>query len=131
MKKLLFKILLVTIGITALVGCRTAPVYNVEEASVISSTNKSLSMNDVKNAIIRGGASRGWSMKDAGKGHIVGTLHLRKHMAMVDIKYNTKSYSITYKDSEGLNYDGANVHQNYNGWVQNLETSINTQMSMM
>ena len=131
MKKLLFKILLVAIGVAAIVGCRTAPVYNVDQAAIVSSTGKSLSMDQVKTAIIRGGANRGWAMKEVGKGHIVGTIHLRKHMAQVDIKYNTKSYSINYKDSAELNYDGSTIHQNYNGWVQNLQTSINAQKSMM
>ena len=131
MKKLLIRVLFVAIGIATIVGCRTAPIYNVDNAAVVSSTDKRLSMSQVKNAIIRGGASRGWAMKAKRRGHIVGTLHLRGNMAQVDIKYNTKSYSITHKDSTGLGYDGSNIHKNYNGWVHNLQTSISSQLSTM
>ena len=38
-------------------------------------------------------------------GYIVGTLHLREHEAVVDILYDTKSYSILYKSSQNLQYN--------------------------
>ena len=63
-------------------------------------------------------------MKEAEPGHIVGTLHLRKHMAIVDIPYSTNSYSILYKDSAQLDYNGDTIHQNYNGWITNLNNAI-------
>jgi hypothetical protein len=49
----------------------------------------------------------------------------------MDIKYNTKSYSIEYKDSQGLKYDGTNIHKNYNSWVMNLDNRIRAQLSTM
>ena len=50
-------------------------------------------------------------------------------MAKVDINYNTKTYSITYKDSSDLDYDGTKIHKNYNGWIQNLDNAIKVQLS--
>ena len=131
MKKLVLRVFLVALGITAIIGCGVQPVYNVDEAAIVSSMDGKLKLDDVKKAIIRGGSSLGWQMKEAGSGHIVGTLFLRKHMAQVDIKYSTKSYSITYKDSKELNYDGTNIHSNYNGWIQNLQRNIDVQLSTM
>ena len=86
-------------------------------------------MDDMQKAIVRAGAGLGWQMKVAEPGLIVGTLRLRSHMAVVDIKYDTKAYSITYKDSSNLDYDGANIHKNYNGWVQNLDNAIRVQIA--
>jgi PBP1b-binding outer membrane lipoprotein LpoB len=112
----------------ALIGCRTAPVYNVSEAPVNTAT-ASPTAADVKRAIMVAGASLGWQMKEVEPGHIVGSLFLRKHSAIVDIPYTTSSYSITYKDSTELGYDGTNIHGNYNGWIQNLDRAIRASLS--
>ncbi|HXZ51968.1 MAG TPA: hypothetical protein VEH51_08195 [Burkholderiales bacterium] len=111
------------------VGCRIAPIYNVN-GDAITSPKADLTMSDVNKAIHRAGASLGWQMQDAGPGHMIGTLHLRDHVAVVDITYDTKSYSINYKDSTNLQYDAqkGEIHKNYNGWIQNLESNIRTQL---
>ena len=89
------------------------------------------SADSVGKAILRAGGSLGWVMKKVKDGKLVGTLMLRKHVAIVAIDYSAKSYSIHYKDSQNLNYDGTNIHSNYNGWVQNLNRAIQSQLSML
>jgi hypothetical protein len=113
----------------ALIGCRTAPVYNVTDAPINAS--EKATAEDVKKAILSAGAGLGWQMKEVEPGHIVGSLFLRKHSAVVDIPYSTESYSITYKDSTELKYDGTNIHGNYNGWVQNLDRAIQARLSTL
>jgi len=132
MKKITFKKLAFIAMITltlALIGCRTAPVYNVTEAPV--DVSSSATAKDVKKAIMVAGAGLGWQMKEVEPGHIVGSLFLRKHSAVVDIPYSTSSYSIIYKDSTELNYDGTNIHNNYNGWIQNLDRAIKASLSAL
>lgn len=112
-------------------GCRTpTPVYNVTSAPVVAS-KANPSVDDVGKAIQRAGATLGWQMKPEKPGNMTGTLVLRKHVAVVDIKYNASSYSINYKDSTELNYDGQNIHPNYNGWIQNLDKAIKAQLTNM
>ena len=53
---------------------------------------------------------------------------LRDHRAVVTVIYDTKSYSIKYKDSSNLNYDGKSIHKNYNGWVENLDKAIRSNL---
>lgn len=115
------------IAVALLGGCRSAAVYNVDAAPVTA--NKAVTMADMQKAIIRAGAGLGWQMKVVQPGLIVGTLRLRSHMAAVDIKYDTKAYSISYKDSSNLDYDGTNIHKNYNGWIQNLDNAIRVQVA--
>jgi hypothetical protein len=111
-----------------LAACRTpTPVYNVTSAPVVA--NKALSPADVQKAIMVAGAGLGWQMLQRAPGRIEGVLILREHRAVVDIKYSAKSYSITYKDSEKLDYDGTNIHPNYNGWIQNLDRAIRAQLT--
>lgn len=122
-----FVILIVSL---ALFSCRTAPVNNVNDATVVANV-KNVSSEQVRKAIIRAGGGLGWLMKDAGPGKLEGTLKLRSHMAKVDIPYSSQSYSILYKDSANLNYDGNNIHSNYNGWIQNLQKAIQVQLSTL
>ena len=126
------RIWLVLIGLLALalVGCRSNQVYNVEGTPISTSTS-GYSLRDVRDAIQQAGVSLGWQMQDVKPGLIVGTLYLRDHMAQVEIPYSRSSYSILYKDSQNLNYDGANIHSNYNGWVQRLNGAINAQLSRL
>ena len=123
-------LLVIILALATLLGCRTSPVYNVVDAPVVvATTGKKYSQDDVKTAIIRAGAQLGWQMREISPGHLVGTLNLREHMAEVDIKYTVKSYSITYRNSAELDYDGTDIHSNYNSWVQNLDNAIRAQIS--
>jgi hypothetical protein len=121
-------LVVVGIAIALLGGCRNAPIYNVSEAPVVAN-KKAVTMDDVEKAIVRAGAALGWQMKPIEPGLIEGQLHLRTHVAIVNIKYDTKNYNITYKDSTNLDYDGTNIHKNYNGWIQNLDNGIRAQLT--
>jgi hypothetical protein len=125
----LLKVIIPGILAILLIGCSPIPVQNVENAPInASSTNYDLS--DVTNAIKRAGIGLGWQMKEQTPGHIIGTLHLRNHTAIVDITYTLDDYSINYKDSTNLKYNPSNntIHKNYNGWIQNLTNAIDVQL---
>lgn len=117
---------LLLLGLLFLAACRSAPVHNVESATF--GMPDSLTMEQAKSAIVRGGASLGWQMREEAPGHLIGTLTIRAHKAVVDINYDSKNFSITYKDSRNLRYDGTNIHSNYNGWISNLVNAIQTQV---
>ncbi len=120
-------VIIATSLLLMLAGCRSNPVFNIENAPIEISEKHS--SNDVKKAIIRAGVGLGWQMKAKKAGHIVASLYLRKHVAIVDITYTKKSYNIKYKSSQNLSYDGTNIHSNYNSWVQNLNRQIQAQLS--
>ena len=121
--------LVIPIAVLLLVGCRGGGVYNVQGAPVAGS--KVVAMQDVETAIRRAGASLGWQIVPRAPGRAEGILILRDHRAVVDITYDTKTYSIQYKDSRNLGYDGTTIHANYNGWVQNLDKAIRMQLSAL
>ena len=116
--------------VAALSACNTlAPIQNVENVSVATSTNRPLTPVEVRAAIVRAGAGLGWIMKDASPGAINGTLLLRTHTAEMQIPYSATSYGIVYKSSVNLQEVGGKIHRNYNGWVQNLNRGINAQLA--
>jgi hypothetical protein len=123
----------IVVAITALVlgACATpAPVRDVIESPVV--TNKpNPSMEDVRQAIVRAGAGLTWQMRADRPGHILGTLTLRTHVAVVDIDYSPKAYSIKYKDSTNLDYNGSTIHRNYNSWIENLDRAIKVQLTVL
>ena len=121
--------LIVPVAVLLLVGCRTADLYNVQGAPVTGT--KAVKMEDVEMAIKRAGAGLGWQIVPKGPGKAEGILVLRDHKAVVDITYDTKTYSILYKDSTNLQYDGKTIHSNYNGWIQNLDKAIRTQLGLL
>jgi hypothetical protein len=126
MSKKLLLALLVVVGGLFYAGCSVTsqPVYNVENAEAKSVGGKALSLAQVEKAILQAGTQRGWRMQKSKDGLIVGTIYARQHMAQVEIKYTSSSYNIIYKNSADLNYDGVNIHKNYNSWVRNLDNSI-------
>ncbi len=110
-----------------------APILNVTDAPVKTLSGKELTSDQVTKAIVLAGMGLKCEMDIAAPGHIIGTLNLRSHQAIVDITYNTKIYSIIYKSSRNLlvvdgNGNPAGIHPNYNGWIENLDNAIRTQL---
>ena len=72
-------------------------------------------------------------MKVLEPGNIRATLHNRSHMAAVDITYNTKTYTITYKDSANLKYNPEDntIHPAYKKWIQYLDNAIKGKLAAL
>ena len=127
----LLKVIIPSVLAFFLLAC-VQQVYNVDNQPIKSSMS-TYDLSDVTKAIKRAGAQLGWDMREATPGHLVGTLKLRSHVAVVDVVYTLDEFSITYKNSVNLNYDpgGNTIHRNYNGWIQNLSDAIDTQLTIL
>lgn len=111
---------------------RCDPILNISQAPVVTPQGKAATAEQVKAAIVRAGAALGWQMKDEGNGKISASITLRTHAATIAIPYSTSSYSITYVSSINLDDEGdGKIHKNYNGWIQNLNKGIVTQLSLL
>ena len=122
--------------IVALTGCMV-PILNVKDGQVKTLSGKELSLDQVTKAIVLAGMGLKWEMNVVSPGHIIATLNLRGHQAVVDIPYSTRTYSIMYKSSVNLTLTPVgkrvpqsppdSIHSNYNGWIENLDNAIRTQ----
>lgn len=122
------KALAVLAAVVVIGACAgTQPIYNVANTP-FPTGGKSLSMDEAQKAIIRAGTRLGWQMQPTRSGLISGRIALRTHVAMIDVEHDTRTFSIKYKDSTGLNAQGDMIHKNYNGWIQNLEKAIRTEL---
>lgn len=123
--------MLLAVMVLAAAGCRTAPIYNVQGAPVTPTVADEVTREEIKDAIIRAGSGLGWRMRPQEPGHMLGVLRLRSHVAKVDIRYDTETYSITYRDSTNLDHQNGQIHSNYNGWIQNLDTAIQNEIAAL
>ncbi|HLB16708.1 MAG TPA: hypothetical protein VJM14_17410 [Burkholderiales bacterium] len=128
MKTAALKVLFVAFAAAALAACTLQPIYNVKGAPVETPGGKPPTLAEVEKAVVRAGSALGWKMQPVRPGVMVGTITLRSHTAIVDVTFDTRTFNITYKDSVDLNYDGGNIHRNYNGWIQNLDKGIRAQL---
>ena len=107
------------------------PVVNIQSAAI--PPHPAATMGNIEKAIVRAGLTLGWQITPMGPGKAEGVLVLRRHRAVVDITYDTTSFSIHYKDSVNLDYDAQEktIHSNYNGWIRNLEKAIRAQVAVL
>ena len=128
MKRALLAFIL--LGFVGISGC-LAPLVNVTDSAVTTGSERSASIKELGEAVVKASGSLGWRMQRITAGHIVGTLFLRSQMAAVDITFNEDTYSINYKNSSNLKYNGEEIHRNYNGWIKMLDDAINREFSLL
>lgn len=119
-------------GIFALMGgCGSGdPIVNYQNTPVVAkSGNKNL--HDIKRAIVLAGSRIGWQMQPVRPGLIKATLFSQGFMAKVEINYSTEAYSIIYKDSSNLKYNGQTIHPTYNKWVSKLHKHIRNNIARL
>ncbi|QKF83512.1 hypothetical protein [Halarcobacter ebronensis] len=127
-----FKVLaIISVALLLFTGCRTAAVYNVVEQP--TRVKNDVTNDKIFKAIKTAGLSLGWQVRKVKDGLAEAQLNIRTHMALVEIPYTHDSFSINYKNSANLNYDATKgtIHNNYNGWVQNLRNAITLQISAL
>lgn len=108
-------------------AANTAPIYTPEPIQVPAGKGT----EDVKKAVRKALFDKDWEIREIGPGHLQGK-HTKSggkgklHVAVLDVRFDSKSVRIGYKDSQELNYDKESgvIHKTYNNWVRNLEKNI-------
>lgn len=122
----ILSLVLATMALLLISGCRTVPVRNIENAPLVTTSQAHPDMQKIGDAIIKAGTGLGWRMAQKDAGLIIGSLSVRTHRADVEIIYNHKNYNIIYKDSRNLKYNSekSTIHRQYNNWIKNLDLAI-------
>lgn len=115
---------------TATLAARSGvPVENHENVEIPRSGDKAVGEDDVKRAIVTAAKSRGWETTVQAPGRLQLDLDIRgKHRATVEVRYDTKVYSIRYLNSVNLRYKDGMIHPEYNKQVGALLRTINTEL---
>ncbi|MBB3194250.1 hypothetical protein [Roseateles terrae] len=113
----------------------TVPLVEPERV-VVAATADALTAEQVKQAIVRGGAKHEWTVvrEEAGKVQLK-YIKQNKHEVVVDVSYDTTGFQIRYVGSTNMKYEQANgtamIHPFYNTWVSNLSRSISTEAATL
>ncbi len=109
---------------------RGAPLVNYEDVLVASGDGKPLTVEQVRKAVITGASRSRWTVTDQPGNTIRLTYNRGGHIAVVNVAYSAKNFSIRYADSTNLNYSQqagkAIIHPNYNKWIGRLKQGIET-----
>lgn len=122
-------ILLWVCPVILLVSCSMAPVLNLDNEGLPTKLDgKPHTQEEVQEAILRACNRRGWSAQVQGDGAILASILVRTHRAKVEIRHTDSAISISYVDSDGLDYRHDQIHRNYNRWVTNLYHTIQSEL---
>lgn len=112
--------------LTVLAGCfRTAPVLDVHDAVMPYHEAVADDPVWVHDVLVQALALKTWTIEQDEPGKIIASVSAGGHSARVMIRYDGSRYSIQHVDSsEGLLYDGYEIHKRYNHWISRLQTAI-------
>jgi hypothetical protein len=122
-------LIIAALFVCGVMGCRTAPIYNVNNQAIYTSKDSQMALDDVARGIIKAGDILGWDMQLVRPGLIVATLNIRTHQAVVEIPFGEREFSIIYKSSINLREKNGKIHKNYNVWVRELSDRIKTEVA--
>ncbi len=94
----------------------------------IAATDKPLTPEAVRQAIIAGGSVHKWKPVGDQPGLLTLEADSGQHQVVVDVSYDAQGWQIAYKSSVNMNYEQTDrktaIHPKYNKWVVELNADI-------
>lgn len=116
----------------------SVPIMNLENNAIVTSSGKELTLEAIAQAIRAAGASQPypWTASGESPGVVQLTTLVRgKHTVVVNVTFDTRTYSINYVSSIDMNYKVKNgkelIHPFYNNWVQELRQGIDAELNKL
>jgi hypothetical protein len=116
----------------------SVPIVNLENNAIVTSSGKEPALDAVAQAIKAAGASQvyNWTASGESPGVLqLSTLVRGKHTVVVNVTFDTRTYSIRYSSSINMNYkakDGKEIiHPFYNTWTQDLKQGIDAELKKL
>ncbi len=107
-----------------------APILNPADVPVVTATQGAPTTEQVRAAIVTALATKGWTVQSEDGLRLTANNTSGGHSAAVTIDYSSTRYSINHlSSSEGLSYDGQEIHRRYNHWIDLLQQAINSELA--
>jgi hypothetical protein len=94
----------------------------------VKSRSGQWTLEEIESAILTSSGYLGWRGEVVAPGQIVLTKAWSAHSATVEVAFDLAHYSIHYKNSVNLDYDGQRIHRRYNAFVTELNRSIQAEL---
>jgi len=123
----------IILGLLALVAACGGEIHRVDSVGYGYGPQKGVTLAQMRAAIESSATGRGWRISNVKPGSFVAkrAWGAGKHNIAVTVSYDPKTFSIRYKDSQAMGYDGRFIHHTYNDMVRELEESIQTSVSRL
>lgn len=120
-------------GILLLAAACTKPMHTVEASKYGWGPQKGVTLAQMQGAIETTARDLGWQLSDVKSGSFTGERNwdANKHKIAVGVIYDEKSFSIRYKDSKNMSFNGSSIHHTYNDMVSALQDNIKTNVSKL
>jgi len=106
-------------------GFNVAPVYDVQQAAVVTQSGAPATTEFVRAAIVRALVTKRWNVISEQPGVIVATVTSGGSSATIQIDYSATDYSIHHQESSpSMKFDGVKIHKHYNNWIKMLNNQI-------
>ena len=106
----------------------------IEPSRVVLVSGPDRSLDQIKQAIVRGGARHNWTVAKDESGQLTLKYNKQnKHEVVVDVSYDLSGFQIRYVSSVNMKHDSAKgeIHPFYNKWVANLSQAISTEINQL
>lgn len=126
----------VACALTLVTACFTPMIKKVESSDYGNGPRAGTTMKQIKATIEKVATTRSWTLSNASLGQFTGKRAWggedhNKHNIVVDVVYDLKTFSIRYKDSKRMKYDGSSIHPTYNYMILLLEEGIQEAVSKL
>jgi hypothetical protein len=113
-------------------GGRPIPMQEIIDTPVIWPGATEGKLEQVQKAVFAGLAAKGWTATLAAPGKVHAFIQKSDWRCEIDVTFNTRTYSITYSNSEHLDYDPKKkvIHRNFNRWLLLLQQQINSALAL-
>ena len=119
-------------ALIAIATLGSLPAHAAKKLESINSTVEvDLPVEIIRLAIVKAGAMRGWEITEIEPGVLQGYVRVRSEVAVVDIRFDTTHYTITYNRSENLNYKNGKIDKRFNEWIHKLDRDIQAMFTYM
>jgi hypothetical protein len=108
-------------------ACVTAPIYNPTHVPL--SGHEQLTVELVRERIVRAARMQTWTPEDLGPGVMIVTRREGLHTGIATIHYDLDKFSITLRSSVNFKQKDGMIHKRYNDWIAALETTIRREVA--
>ncbi len=132
MKKTMVCALALSLSVGLAQARSTEPLIEPSRVLLVSSQDRSL--DQIKQAIVRGGARHNWTLAKDEPGKLTLKYNKQnKHEVVVDVSYDQQGFQIRYVSSLNMKHDSATgeIHPFYNRWVSNLSQAISMEINQL
>ena len=114
-------------------GACAGPMHMVDAQGYGDGPKPGVTLAQVQSTIQKTAEAQRWQLSDIKTGSFVAkrSWDANKHNIVVDVVYGLKDFSIRYKDSKQMGYDGNTIHRSYNRMVRDLESGIKANVSKL